>query len=405
MVMTPSIPNSMLVALLTPQTAGTAPEVSVAGEFALLLSQWQGVSLASKETNSVPSLETEPEPSTAPEKRTKDQPSEAEMFLCMALAVNVNQTYQSVPSPTSPLAFALPEEGVAPIQNLPQGVTNTKEAEEAINKPQTTRFNVEKATALDVIALLKEAPMPLPAANLPTPMPLASTPELLEAVAVVPSSPLEGASAKSSHAESQADSETEPETSAPTPLKKERHSEPLSFLEHRFLLEKPAEITPPLVEAPPPVDRSQVVEQVSKHLETMRLKQGQNEMTFHLRPDHLGEVQVHISSSSEGVVARILTENHPVQQALEGAREQLRHSLEQRGLHLVRFDVELLQSQASFSERNYYPPNPQNTPQPRAQGQRGGRIGRVGASQETVPALTTALSRWSENLSRLDYSA
>ena len=403
MMMTPSIPNSMLVSLLTPQNTGTAPEVSVAGEFALLLSQWQGVSLSPKETSNVPSVEAET--TQAPNKKTTEQPSEAEMFLSMALAANANQNYQNTPLPTSPMAFALPEESVAPLQNLPQGVTNTPETEAIVNKSQTAALHVEKAKALDVAVLLKEVPMPLPLANLSTPSLLSSAPHFLEAVAVVPTVRLEGASTQSSNPESQTDSETEPETSAPTPIKKERHSEPISFLEQRFLLEKPAEVVPSIAEPQKPIDRSQVVEQVSKHLETMRLKQGQNEMTFHLRPDHLGEVQVHISSTSEGVVARILTENHPVQQALEGAREQLRHSLEQRGLHLVRFDVGLLQSQASFSDRNYYPSHSHNTPQPRSQGQRGGRIGRVGAPIGAAPAITNPLSRWSENLSRLDYSA
>lgn len=184
--------------------------------------------------------------------------------------------------------------------------------------------------------------------------------------------------------------------------KPEAVSDSFTSLEQRALAEKPASVLATQPDRTALLDRSEVVDQVTKHLENMRLQNGKGEMAFQLRPDHLGDIRIHISSDREGVIARILTENHPVQQALEGAKETLRQSLEQRGLLLVRFDVAL--AQGGMTDRQYASPNPQAPLQTRPQGRSASRIAPLQGVTVSTSRDKTPLLR-GERLSRLDYSA
>ena len=90
-----------------------------------------------------------------------------------------------------------------------------------------------------------------------------------------------------------------------------------------------------------PIDRAHVMEQVTRHLETMRLTGEGGEMRLRLNPHNLGSVQVSISTHQDGVVARIAVESAQVQQVMEGAKEHLRAGLEARGLHVQSVEVTL----------------------------------------------------------------
>lgn len=151
-------------------------------------------------------------------------------------------------------------------------------------------------------------------------------------------------------------------------------------------------------------ERAHIIEQVTRHLETMRLTNGNGELSLRLRPEHLGSLRLTISSQPEGVVARIVTETVQAQQAMEGSKEQLRAALETKGLHLSRLDVSVGQGavpdgQAAFAgtqersqERVFQRASaPQTT-----------------ATRDTEPALPTVeapRSRAAHSTSRLDYRA
>lgn len=87
------------------------------------------------------------------------------------------------------------------------------------------------------------------------------------------------------------------------------------------------------------IDRAHVVEQVTRHLETMRLTNDNGEMRLRLNPHNLGSVQVTIAAHQDGVVARIAVESAQVQQVMEGAKEHLRAGLEARGLRVQSVEV------------------------------------------------------------------
>lgn len=182
------------------------------------------------------------------------------------------------------------------------------------------------------------------------------------------------------------------------------YSDSFSLVEQRRLSEKLSEVTSSPLERTIDMDKAEVIDQVTKHLENMRLLSGKGEMAFHLRPDHLGDIHIRVTSNSEGVIAHILTENHPVQQALEEAKERLRQSLEQRGLNLIRFDVTL--AQGGMPERQFASSNSQTPSQNRTPGRVTPRPTRLeGVAENSLREGKSLRTVWEESLSRLDYSA
>ncbi len=152
------------------------------------------------------------------------------------------------------------------------------------------------------------------------------------------------------------------------------------------------------------IERMQVIEQASRKMETMRLQNGNGEVNLHLRPERLGEIQIRLTSNAEGVSVRILAESHPVREALESAREQLKRSLESRGVSLKDYEVSL--HQGAFSggqspQRQGYEAS-QSRAQPRNT-EKSFRIDGVEPVKPTVAVAPRASIR--DPLALLDYSA
>lgn len=107
-------------------------------------------------------------------------------------------------------------------------------------------------------------------------------------------------------------------------------------------------------------DRARVVEQVSHKLDTMRLLNGRQEITLHLKPEHLGNLQMTITTDRENVTARILAETSTAKQAVEEGKEHLRSTLENKGFQLQGLDVSLDQQRGQ--ERAFQPFSFEQTP-------------------------------------------
>lgn len=96
-----------------------------------------------------------------------------------------------------------------------------------------------------------------------------------------------------------------------------------------------------------PIDRFQIADQVSRHLETMRLTSGQTEVSLNLTPDHLGSLRITLSTQPEGVVAHVVAESSHVQQAIEAGKQTLQSALESKGLTLQSLNVSVGQESAN----------------------------------------------------------
>lgn len=153
------------------------------------------------------------------------------------------------------------------------------------------------------------------------------------------------------------------------------------------------------------IERMQVIEQVSRKMEVMRLQNGAGEVNMHLRPEHLGEIQIRLASDSEGVSVRILAEHHAVREALEGAKEQLQRSLESRGVSLKGYEASLMQgafSGGQSSPRHEYAPG-----RNRSQASRPASAFHIeGVERESrAEAVITARPPVRDPLAQIDYSA
>jgi flagellar hook-length control protein FliK len=159
-----------------------------------------------------------------------------------------------------------------------------------------------------------------------------------------------------------------------------------------------------------PLDQSQLIAQVTRHIETMRLLNGSGEVTLSLNPDQLGSLHLTITRQADGVTAHIVTETKQAQQAMEDGKEQLRASFEARGLRLTTLDVTVGQNATDAGAGFSGPPD---TPQDRAEaafarGQNPGRSGSsAGASNlgSVAPVSSRPSMGSSGTSSRLDYRA
>jgi flagellar hook-length control protein FliK len=155
----------------------------------------------------------------------------------------------------------------------------------------------------------------------------------------------------------------------------------------------PAEV----VGRPQPQQRVQVVEQLTQKLDTMRLINGRQEATIHLRPEHLGDIRLTVVANGQDVSARIVAETVAARDAVQEGREQLRGSLEQRGYTLQGLDVSL----GNNSHQRFMPFD-----QPEAASRFARTSGRTGQATAvpTAPPVERAASA-ARRGERLDYQA
>ena len=148
------------------------------------------------------------------------------------------------------------------------------------------------------------------------------------------------------------------------------------------------------------VDREHLAQQLAKHVDAMRLAStGQSEMSLKVNHEHLGGLHLTITSDGSGVSARIVVETAQAQQAVEGAKDQLRSALEGKGLNLTSLDVSLSQNGGGSSAF---------ARQQSSSSERDGRTAWRQAVVNPVPQMPSAVSavvRLRDSRERLDYHA
>ena len=158
-----------------------------------------------------------------------------------------------------------------------------------------------------------------------------------------------------------------------------------------------------------PIDRSKLLEQVTRHLETLRFADECGEVAFHLNPDHLGSLRISIAAHADGVIARVVAEHAGVRQALESGAGHLRAALEERGLKLNALDVTTGQGTAGDGRGagNASQQQQRETQQNRAVfGPPDARSSRIASvSETTAPTLPVAAVTRNRSPLRLDYRA
>lgn len=113
---------------------------------------------------------------------------------------------------------------------------------------------------------------------------------------------------------------------------------------------------------PPVVPVSQFVPEVSEwiggFLRTIPEESGSTEARFALNPEHLGPIQIKITTEKGKVTAQIVTETSFAKEALEGQLPHLRQALQQHGILVQKLDItqqsvpstDLSQTNSTFSQ-------------------------------------------------------
>jgi flagellar hook-length control protein FliK len=92
------------------------------------------------------------------------------------------------------------------------------------------------------------------------------------------------------------------------------------------------------VTAATPVPLARSAEAV-EHVLRLASSRGVTHARIALRPADLGAVDVHIRSTAEGLVARVVAHSAEAVQTLQHAAGDLRRSLEEHGLNLMSLDI------------------------------------------------------------------
>jgi flagellar hook-length control protein FliK len=84
--------------------------------------------------------------------------------------------------------------------------------------------------------------------------------------------------------------------------------------------------------------REEIVQQIVGSAK-LRLSNGQNEIRIQLKPEHLGQVRLNISTDQHQVMVKVVAELPVVKELLETNLPQLRSELQGQGLEIDKFDV------------------------------------------------------------------
>jgi flagellar hook-length control protein FliK len=68
-------------------------------------------------------------------------------------------------------------------------------------------------------------------------------------------------------------------------------------------------------------------------------RQGITQARIALQPEALGEIRIHLSQTSDGLLARVTADTPAAAQLLAGSRAELHHSLSSLGMSLLRLDI------------------------------------------------------------------
>jgi flagellar hook-length control protein FliK len=87
------------------------------------------------------------------------------------------------------------------------------------------------------------------------------------------------------------------------------------------------------------VGLSEAVETVKTTIE-LGSRQGFSQAKIQLAPATLGQITIHLQKTSDGIVAKVIADHSAAAQTMQQGGDDLRRSLQNSGLHLLRLDIE-----------------------------------------------------------------
>lgn len=111
---------------------------------------------------------------------------------------------------------------------------------------------------------------------------------------------------------------------------------------------------------PQPVRTSEVINQVVEQAKVI-VGQDRSEMIIHLKPDHLGKLELKVVTEQGIVAAKFIAESHQVKEIIETNMQLLKDSLEKQGLSINNVSVQVGQEkQSNNNHQNAHQSNSKN---------------------------------------------
>jgi flagellar hook-length control protein FliK len=104
--------------------------------------------------------------------------------------------------------------------------------------------------------------------------------------------------------------------------------------------------------AAPGVGMHEMIESINATLE-IAVRQGATQARIALHPEELGQINVRLSQTSQGLLARVSAETPAAAQALAAGRAELHQSLSSLGVSLLRLDISFGQSETGEREGRF----------------------------------------------------
>jgi flagellar hook-length control protein FliK len=129
------------------------------------------------------------------------------------------------------------------------------------------------------------------------------------------------------------------------------------------------------------VGLSEAVETVKTTIE-LGARQGFSQAKIQLAPANLGQITIHLQKTSDGIVARVVADHSAAAQTMQQGGDDLRRSLQNSGLHLLRLDIETRGEQRGSANGGAH-----TSQSDRTAGDNDAAAGDDGASQPTTIVL------------------
>ena len=129
------------------------------------------------------------------------------------------------------------------------------------------------------------------------------------------------------------------------------------------------------------VGLSEAVETVKTTIE-LGARQGFSEAKIQLAPANLGQITIHLQKTSDGIIAKVVADHSAAAQTMQQGGDDLRRSLQDSGLHLLRLDIETRGDQRGSANCGA-----QTSQSDRTAGDNDAAAGDDGASQPTTIVL------------------
>jgi flagellar hook-length control protein FliK len=129
------------------------------------------------------------------------------------------------------------------------------------------------------------------------------------------------------------------------------------------------------------VGLSEAVETVKTTIE-LGARQGFSTAKIQLAPANLGQITIHLQKTSDGIIAKVVADHSAAAQTMQQGGDDLRRSLQNSGLHLLRLDIETRGDQRGSADGGT-----QTSQSDRTAGDSDTAAGDDGASQPTTIVL------------------